>query len=40
MKQKKKKIWRDACEYEITSMIKNKTWNLVERPTGTKFNRH
>ena len=28
--------WRDACEEEIMSIIKNKTWSLVDLPAGTK----
>ena len=30
------KVWRDACEEEIASIIKNKTWNLVDLPKGAK----
>ena len=30
----KEKVWRDACEEEISSIIKNKTWDLVELPPG------
>ena len=31
-----KKVWRDACEDEISSIIKNKTWELVDLPKGAK----
>lgn len=30
------KVWRDACEDEISSIIKNKTWELVDLPKGAK----
>lgn len=30
------KVWRDACEDEIESIVKNKTWDLVELPPGAK----
>lgn len=30
------KVWRDACDEEIASIIKNKTWDLVELPEGAK----
>ena len=33
---KEKKVWRDACEDEIKSIVKNKTWELVELPAGAK----
>ena len=33
---KESKEWRDACEEEISSIEKNKTWNLVELPIGVK----
>lgn len=33
---KDKKVWRDACEDEINSIVKNKTWVLVELPAGEK----
>lgn len=33
---KEKKVWRDACEDEIVSIVKNKTWELVELPVGAK----
>lgn len=33
---KDKKVWRDACEVEIKSIVKNKTWDLVELPAGAK----
>lgn len=33
---KEKKVWRDACEDEIKSIVKNKTWELVELPVGAK----
>lgn len=29
-------MWRDACEEEITSIKKNKTWTLVDLPYGCK----
>ena len=28
------KVWRDACEKKISSIIKNKTWHLVDLPSG------
>ena len=28
--------WRDACKEEITSIVKNKTWSLVDLPAGVK----
>ena len=31
-----KKVWREACEDEITYIKKNKTWTLVELPAGCK----
>ena len=30
------KVWRDACEEEITSIKKNHTWTLVALPDGCK----
>ena len=33
---KEKKVWRDACEDEIKSIVKNKTWDLAELPVGAK----
>lgn len=30
------KVWRDACEEEIASVIKNETWDLVDLPEGAK----
>lgn len=30
------KVWRDACEDEINSIIKNKTWNFVDLLQGAK----
>ena len=30
------KVWREACEDEISSIRKNKTWTLVELPEGCK----
>lgn len=30
----KLKVWRDACEEEIMSITKNKTWSLVDLPVG------
>ena len=32
----KEKLWKDACQDEISSIIKNKTWDLVELPEGAK----
>ncbi|KAG7599586.1 Reverse transcriptase RNA-dependent DNA polymerase [Arabidopsis suecica] len=28
--------WKEACEDEISSIIKNNTWNLVDLPAGAK----
>ena len=33
---KEKKVWCDACDDEIASIIKNKTWELVNLPHGAK----
>lgn len=33
---KEEKVWRDACDEEITSIIRNKTWDLVDLPPGAK----
>ncbi|KAG7584577.1 Integrase catalytic core [Arabidopsis suecica] len=33
---KESKEWRDACTEEITSIEKNRTWDLVDLPTGAK----
>lgn len=33
---KEKKVWRDACDDEIKSIIKNNTWDLVELPARAK----
>lgn len=33
---KEERVWRDACEDEIISIKKNKTWTLVELPVGCK----
>lgn len=30
------KVWRDACESEINSIVKNKMWSLVDLPEGAK----
>lgn len=30
------KVWRDACEEEIKSIVKNGTWDLVDLPPGAK----
>lgn len=30
------KVWRDACEDEISSIIKNNTWDLVDISEGAK----
>jgi len=32
----KEKVWRKACDDEIESIIKNKTWDLVDLPNGAK----
>ena len=32
----KEKVWREGCEDEIKSIIKNGTWTLVELPAGAK----
>lgn len=32
----KENVWRDACEDEIASIIKNETWTLVDLPAGAK----
>ena len=29
-------IWRNACDDEILSIVKNKTWELVDLPPGAK----
>ena len=31
------KVWRDACEEEIKSIVKNKTWILVDLPSDAKL---
>lgn len=33
---REEKIWRDSCDDEITSIEKNKTWDLVDLPSGAK----
>lgn len=33
---KREKVWRLACEDEITSIKKNRTWSLVDLPYGCK----
>lgn len=33
---KEQKVWRIACEEEITSIRKNRTWTLVDLPNGCK----
>ena len=33
---KVEKVWRDACEDEIASIEKNKTWSLIDLPSGAK----
>lgn len=33
---KEHKVWRYACDDEISLIIKNKTWDLVELPIGAK----
>lgn len=30
------KVWRDACQYEMESIVKNNTWDLVDFPEGAK----
>lgn len=30
------KVWRNACEEEIESIKKNRTWTLVDMPVGCK----
>ena len=30
------KVWNDSCDDEIKSIIKNKTWELVDLPAGAK----
>lgn len=34
--KKGEKVWKDACQDEITSIMKNKTWDLVDLPSGAK----
>lgn len=34
--EKEKKVWYDACDDEIASIIKNRTWELVDLPIGAK----
>lgn len=33
---KELEVWRDACDEEISSINKNKTWSLVDLPKGAK----
>lgn len=33
---KGERVWREACEEEIASIKKNKTWTLVDLPDGCK----
>ena len=33
---REEKVWRDACEEEIKSIVKNNTWELVDLPAGAK----
>ena len=33
---KDQEVWCDACDDEIASIIKNKTWELVDLPIGAK----
>lgn len=33
---KLEKVWRDACDDEISSIEKNKTWDLTDLPAGAK----
>lgn len=30
------KVWRDECEEEIKSIVKNGTWDLIDLPPGAK----
>lgn len=30
------KVWRNACEEEIESIKKNRTWTLIDMPVGCK----
>lgn len=32
----KEKVWKDTCDDEISSIVKNKTWELVDLPPGAK----
>lgn len=32
----KDKVWKKACEDEIKSIVKNKTWDLIDLPEGAK----
>lgn len=32
----KEKVWKDACDDEIASIVKNNTWELVDLPPGAK----
>ena len=34
---KNSKYWKDAAEYEYQSLLKNNTWELVERPKDKNF---
>ena len=29
--------WQQAMDYEMTSLVENKTWQLVEKPEGRKI---
>lgn len=33
---KDEEVWRDACQDEIASIVKNKTWDLTDLPKGAK----
>lgn len=35
-KARELKVWTDACDDEIKSIVKNKTWELVDLPVGAK----
>lgn len=30
------RVWREACKEDINSIVKNKTWDLVDLPPGVK----
>lgn len=33
---KEEQVWKDACQDEIESIVKNNTWDLVDLPHGAK----